>query len=330
MKLPRRRFLHLAALAAAIAVLSVTLSGHGAWAQTTRTIKVVVPYPAGGVADTLARLLAEQIDRTQGPTVIIENRPGAGAVIGTEAVARAAPDGNTVLLMPNAFVINPQLRKVDYDARAGFEPICYLTRTPTVIAVNSASPYRTLADLINAARAKPGDVTLASTPGGVSHLAFVMLTRAAGVNMTFVPYPGDAPGINALLGGHVTSVFYSYPAVAAHVNAGKLRPLATASRTRIEPLPDVPTIAESGYKDFESDSWYSWYGLFAPAKTPKERLAQIAGWFTAALHASEIKPKLAVQGHDPVGMCGADFGALVRKQYDEYGRLIREAKIKSE
>jgi tripartite-type tricarboxylate transporter receptor subunit TctC len=237
-------------------------------------------------------------------------------VIGTEAVAPSAPDGNTALLTTSAFVVTPHLRKVNYDALADFEPICLLTRTPLLIAVNSVSPYLTLADLISAARAKPGDVTLASTPGGISPIAVEMLTRAAGVKMTFVPYPSDAPAVNALLGGHVTSVFYSYPAVAAQVNAGKLRVLAT-----------VPTIAESGYKDIEVVSWYA---LFAPAKTPKERLAQLTGRFTAALQAPEIKSRLADLDHERVGICGSDFAAQVRKEYDRYGRVIREANIKAE
>jgi tripartite-type tricarboxylate transporter receptor subunit TctC len=330
MKIPRRRFLNLAAgatglVSVAISVLAVT--GSAAWSQTSRTIKIVVPFAAGGVADTLARLLAEQIGRTQGPTVVVENRSGAGSVIGTEAVARATPDGNTVLLTAAIFATNPQLRKVNYDALTSFEPICYLTRIQSVIAVNSVSPYRTLADLINAARAKPGDVTLASTQGGVSQMAFEMLKRAASVNMTFVAYPGDAPAVNALLGEHVTSVLFTYPAVAAQVSADRLRVLAIASQERIKPLPEVPTIAESGYKDIDADNWF---GLFAPAKTPKERLAQLAGWFSTAVQSPEIKPKLAVMGHDPVGICGADFGAFVRKQYDHYGRVIREANIKAE
>jgi tripartite-type tricarboxylate transporter receptor subunit TctC len=311
----------------ALAVSVVASAGQYAWPQSAATIKIVVPYPAGGVGDTLARLLAEQIGRTQGRVLIVENRPGANGLIGTEAAARAAPDGNTALLTTNSLLMNPHMRKVNYDALVDFQPICRLTRTPTVIAVNSASPYHTVADLIGAARAKPGDVTLASNPGGLSQIAFEMLTRAAGVNITFVPYAGDAPAVNALLGGHVTSVLYSYPAVAAQVNAGKLRVVATASRTRIEPLPEVPTIAESGYKDIEVDAWF---GLFAPAKTPKERLAQLTGQFTAALQSPEIKSKLGDLDHVLVGMCGSDFGALVRKEFDEYGRVIRAANIKAE
>ena len=219
--------------------------------------------------------------------------------------------------------MNPHLRKVNYDPVTSFEPICYLVNAPTVIVVNSASPYRTLADLLDAARARPGDLTLAGS--GLFYIAFEMLKRAANLNMTFVPYPGGAPAVTALLGEHVTSMFTDYPTLAEQLKAGKLRALATGSRTRAEALPDVPTVAESGYKDYDMEQWF---GVSAPAKTPKERVSQLVGWFTAALRVPEVKAKLAVQGLYPVGICGADFGAFVRKQYDDYGRVIREANIK--
>src|SRR5882757_2801018 len=157
MKLPhRRQFLHLAAGAAAFSVL-LALTIHGAWSQTTRTIRVVVPFAPGGATDVLARLLAEQIGRTQALTMIIENRPGAGTVIATEAVARATPDGSTVLMMANSFVINPHLRKLNYEPLTSFSPLCHLVNHPLVIVVNSASSYRTLAELLNAARARPSE-----------------------------------------------------------------------------------------------------------------------------------------------------------------------------
>jgi tripartite-type tricarboxylate transporter receptor subunit TctC len=162
MGLPRGRFLHLAGLAAAVAVLSITLPGHGAWAQTKRTIKIVVPAQPGGAGDILARWLGEQIGPAQGQAVLIENRPGAGAVIGAEAVSRAAPDGNTLLMSASDLLVSPHLRKLNYDLLTSFEPVCELVSVPTVIVVNDASPYRTLADLLNAARAKPGDLTLGS------------------------------------------------------------------------------------------------------------------------------------------------------------------------
>src|SRR5262245_22477836 len=160
--LHRRKFLHVAAGAAGLTALVLTAFGAGA--QATRTIKIIVPYAAGGGVDILARLLAEQVGRSHGPTIVVENRPGAGTVIGTEAVSRAAPDGNTVLMTQPTFVINPHLRKQNYDPLAGFEPICKLVTFPTVIVVNSASSYRTLRDLLNAARAQPGGLTMAAVP----------------------------------------------------------------------------------------------------------------------------------------------------------------------
>src|SRR5439155_355407 len=173
--------------------------------------RIVVPFPAGGSADILARLLGEQISKAQGPTVLVENRPGGGASIAYEAVARAAPDGNTLVINGNSLVINPLLRKVNYDPLTSFEPVCHLVSSPQVIVVNSASPYRTLTELFDAARAKPGELSLASVgPATTQHIGFEQLKRLAKVDLTYVPYPGGAPATNALLGGHVTAVLENY------------------------------------------------------------------------------------------------------------------------
>src|SRR5215510_15524608 len=205
MKRPSRLFLHLGMRAAVLGILYVVLPNHGAWSQTSRTIKIINPYPPGGTADIVARVLSEQIGRSQGVTMMIENRPGGGTVIGTEAVARAAADGNTLLITSVVFVINPHLRKLNYDPLTSFEPICNLVQSPQVIVANSSSPYRTMADLTSAARAKPGQLTFASTgPASPSHVAFEMLKRAGSLDMIYVPFPGNAPTINAVSGGHVT------------------------------------------------------------------------------------------------------------------------------
>ncbi|MFL5002955.1 MAG: Bug family tripartite tricarboxylate transporter substrate binding protein [Xanthobacteraceae bacterium] len=315
-------------LAVMLFLFICVLSGSDAWSQSTRTIRIVVPFAPGGGADILARLVAEQIGRAQGPTMVIENRPGAGTVIASEAVARAAPDGSTVLIVANSFVINPNLKKVNYDPLTSFEPVCHLTRSPNVVAVHSTSPFGTLADLVNAARGKPGELTMAfNGPATSQHIGFEKLRRAANVHLTHVPYPGGGPAVNALVGQHVTSLFVNYPSVAEQVKAGRLRALAIASRTRLETLPDLPTIAESGYPDYEEDVWF---GSVAPAKTPKETVSQLAAWFAAAVQAPEIKQKLLVQELYPVGTCGADFAAYLRQHYDEYGRVIRDSNIKAE
>jgi tripartite-type tricarboxylate transporter receptor subunit TctC len=328
MQFPRRKFLHVAVGAVGICILSIGISNHRAWSQTARTIKFVIPVPPGGALDFLGRLMAEQIGRAEGAKIIVENRAGAANVIAMEAVARAAPDGNTVLINGPALAISPHLRKVDFDPFASFEAICHLVNSPTVLVVNSASPYRTLADLLSAARAKPGTLTLASVgPGTPFHIGFELLRRGAGIDMNYVTYPGSAPAVTALLGEHVTTVLGNYVDVVSQVNAGKLRVLASATPSRIDPLPDVPTFAESGYEGVEADVWF---GTVVPAHTPKETVAQLAGWFTQALQGSDVRSKLAVQQLYPVGQCGVDYSSFVRKRYTEYGRVIREANIKGE
>jgi tripartite-type tricarboxylate transporter receptor subunit TctC len=331
MKPPRRKFLRPMACAIAscvIAAIATVPIGRGAWSQAPRTIKIVVPVPPGGGMDFLARLLADQIGHTQGVTVLIESRPGAGAMIATEAVSRAAPDGATLLIQSPSFVIDPHVRKLSYDPLTSFEPVCALVAAPNVIAVNGASPFRTLADLVDAARSHPGDLTIASIgPASQQQMAIEMLKRAAGIELTYIPYSGSAPTVTALLGEHVTSLMAAYANLAEQLQSGRLRALAAVSRTRIEQLPNVPTIAESGYRDFEVDNWF---GVLAPAKTSKETVSRLSGWFAAAMQVPEVKAKLVAQGLYPVAICGADFGKLLRKQYDEYGRLVRETSIKAQ
>jgi tripartite-type tricarboxylate transporter receptor subunit TctC len=311
-------------LGVAFAAMSVVALVCQAGSAQTQTIRIVNPFPPGGTTDMVARLLADQISRTRGTSVIVENRPGAGSVLGTEAVARAAPDGNTLLIAANSFVINRIVRKLDYDPLS-FEPICLLARSAHVVAVNSAAPYRTLGDYLADARAHPGTLTNASVgPATGHHIAFEMLKRAANVDITFVPFPGNVPAVNALLGSHVTSVIVNYQDVAGQLKAGKLRALATTLRARLEELPDVPTVIESGLKDFETETWI---GLVAPPKTPQATVAQLASSTGSALQAPEVKAKLLAVGLSPVGLCGAGFAEYIHKQHDEYARVIRASNI---
>jgi tripartite-type tricarboxylate transporter receptor subunit TctC len=316
----------LGALALTGAVLA--MPAYPATSQGARTIRVVISVPPGGSIDLLVRILADYISTAKGQSIIVESRPGAGGIIAAEAVARAAPDGNTLLINNNGMIISSILRKVNYDPRTSFEPICYLVTTPQIIVVNSAAPYRTLAELVGAARAKPAELSIASVgPNTTQHIGIERFKRLAQANLIYVPYPGGAPTVNALLGAHVTSAVLNWSEIGEQLTAGKVRALATMALQRIEPLPNLPTVAESGYRDFETDVWF---GLVAPAKTPKETIAQLIDWFSAALLAPEVKSKLTTQALYPNPICGAKFEAHISRQSDLYARLIRELNIKTE
>jgi tripartite-type tricarboxylate transporter receptor subunit TctC len=194
--------------------------------------------------------------------------------------------------------------------------------------VSAASPYHTLADVLAAARAKPGTLTMASIgPGSPFHLGFEKLKRMSKVDMTFIPYPGNGPSVNALLGEHVTMMFGTYANVAEHLKTGRLRAVAATTRKRIEELPDLPTVAESGFPDYEVPAWFA---AFAPAQTPRPIVSELAGWLTAAMQTPEVKQKLLIQGLYPTGVCGAEFAGSLRAEFDDLGRIIRESNIKAE
>ena len=305
---------------------AIAFANVSAWSQAQRTIKIVISVPPGGTIDLLVRTVGDYLSRSRGVTVIVESRPGAGSIIAAETVARAAPDGNTLLINSNGQMISPLLRKVNFDPRTSFEPICFLVDSPQVLVVNSKSPYRTLAEFVDAARARPGELSISTVgPNTTQHIAVERFKRVAGIDLTYVPFTGGAPAINALLGGHVTAVLQNFSEAGEQVHAGGLRALATPSRERIAPLPGVPTIAESGYKDFVAEVWF---GLVAPAKTPQPILTQYIEWFGGAIEAPEVKAKLVASALYPNRRCGADFAAHIQRQVDEFSRVIAELKLK--
>ncbi len=283
-----------------------------------------MPYTPGSGPDITSRLMSDQISKAHGVNMVVENRPGAGTVIGTEAAARAAPDGSTVVMVANTFVINPAVGRGNYTVPGSFEPVCQLAATPMVLVVQGSSPYKTLKDLVDAAKA--GKVVFASGgPASSLHIAIEVLKIAQKLDSSYVPYGGTGPAINALMGGHVTAVWADYPTVVRQIKAGTLRPLVTASSGPIDALPGVPTLNSTGLAKHEADIFY---GIVAPAKTPPAALTQLAGWFEAAMKAPEVKPKLAQQGLFPAVKCGAAFGSFMKNLTDEYGRIIKEAGIK--
>jgi tripartite-type tricarboxylate transporter receptor subunit TctC len=324
----RRRLTLRAATALAFGLLAALPAARSALAQSKSNIKFIVPLAPGGPNDTTARLMADEIGKAQGVNMIVENRPGAGTVIGTEVVARAAPDGATILMSAGSFIVNSTVKKLDYDPLTSFEHICYLVESPQVIAVPASSPLKTIGDLLKAAKEKPGALTLAANgPATAPHIEFEMFKHAAGVDMTFVPFPGDAPSLNALLGEQVSAALFDYATAAPQLAAGKLRVLVVGTEKRLPGLPDVPTIGEAGYKDLE---WVGTLGVVAPAKTSKKDMDQLIGWFTAALKNPELEKKLANLGLFPKGLCGADYTAFLKKQMAQFQRGVKEANIKAE
>jgi len=310
-------------VAFAIVTLIGALASSTAWPQAGRTIRLIMPFPPGGPADAMARLVAQQIGTAGGPSIVVESHPGAGTEIGTEYVARSAPDGNTLLIISPSFIVLPHVRKLKYDPLRDFVPICQLATFPPLIVVNSDSPYRTLADFIAAAHARPGVLTYGTIgPATSSQVAFEMLIQAAKANITFVPFTGYTPAIQALLAHQVTAAQADLTTLQGQLQTGQLRALATTAAARVPVLPKVPTVMESGYKDVGAE-FYG--GVVAPAKTPQATVNQTIREFSEAIKTAEIKAKFASLGFIPGGQCGADFGAVLRKDYETYGRTIREA-----
>jgi tripartite-type tricarboxylate transporter receptor subunit TctC len=330
--MPRFRWLRAGFVASFVASVLALVVPQPAWSQSGapsgRTVKVIISVPPGGTIDFLVRVLGDQIGKANGPTIIVESRPGAGSLIAAEAVAKAAPDGNTLLVNTNGLLINAALRRARFDPVAGFEPICHLVSSPQILVVNSASPYQTVRDLFDAARKDAGALSIATIgPNSTQHIAVRKLMKLAGIDMTYVPFTGGAPAINALLGGHVSAVLQNYSEAGEQVHAGKLRALAVASAGRLDLLPDVPSIVEAGYPDAVTDVWF---GLVAPAKTPPEQMTQLIDWFGKAIRTADVKARLLQQGLYPDGRCGADFAAHIRRQADDYARAVAEMNLKAE
>lgn len=309
----------------------LTLTAHAAQAESLvgKSVRIIVPYPAGGAGDVIARVLAQQIAESGGPTFVVENRPGAGSIIGSDVAARATPDGLTILLVENPFILGSVLHPTDhYHPVKSFDPICYLADTPSVIAVAGNSEFKTLAEFLKAAKDKPGTLSYGSTgPASTVHIAGELLKRAAGVELIYVPFPGTPPVVNAVLGGHVNAVIANYSDLKAQIDAKGLRALAAPSASRVEPLPDLPSLGELGFKDIEASVWF---GFVAPIGTPQDMLAQFEKYFTAAIQVPAVKAKLNVVGLYPKVSCGAEFGKFIATQTADYTKFVKEFDIKGE
>ena len=322
--LNRRELLAAGAASAAVAIAPTAL----AQSFPAKPVRIVVPWTAGGTGDIQARLLAQHMTQTLGQPVLVENKPGGGTIIGTGFVAKAPADGHTLLLMANSFVINAKLHNnLPYDGIKAFEAVACLTNSPQLIAVNAASPYRTFKDWVDAARAKPGTISYATVgPATTQHIAGEMLQRAAGIRLIYTPFGGGAPAVNAVLAGHVDTVLANVSEMSSFLEAGKLRALAVTTAQRLDSLKQVPTVIESGYPGYEAAAWF---GLVAPAGTPREAVTKLAQAANAALADAEIRKKLLGVGLEPYSMDPSKFAAHISDQFARYSRVIDEAGIKA-
>jgi tripartite-type tricarboxylate transporter receptor subunit TctC len=323
MKLPRRKFLHLVAGAAALPAVS-----RIAWAQTypSRPVRIVVGFPPGGPTDIAARLIGQSLSERLGQQFVIENRPGAGSNIGTEAVVRAPPDGYTLFLAYSANAINATLYdKLNFSFIRDIAPVAAINREPLVMLVNPSFPAKTVPEFIAYAKANPGKINFASggngTPPHVSGELFKMMT---GVNLVHVPYRGGGPALTDLLGGQVQSMFVAISASIEYVRAGNLRPLAVTTASRSDALPDIPTVGDF-IPGYEASTWC---GIGAPKGTSAEVIDKLNKEINAGLVDPKMKARLANMGSTALPGSPADFGKLIADEAEKWGKVIRAANIK--
>ena len=293
-----------------------------------RPVRLSVPFPAGGTTDILARAIAQKLSEGLGQQFVVDNRPGAGGNIGADFVAKAPPDGYTLLMgTVGTQAINTSLyAKMPYDAAKDFAPVVLVAGVPNVLVVNTALPVRTVADLVKLAKEKPGTINFASSGNGTSiHLSGELFKVMTGVQMSHVPYKGSAPALVDLIGGQVQVMFDNLPSALPHVKSGKLRAVAVTSTKRAPALPDVPTIAESGVPGFEATSWF---GILGPAGTPRDVVTKIDAEANKALQSSEMKEKLLSQGAEAAGGSPEQFGDYIKSETVKWAKVVKESGAK--
>ena len=314
--------------AASTLVLSVLPGAALAQAWPNKPVRLVVPFPAGGTTDILARAMAQKLSESLGQAFVVDNRPGAGGNIGSDIVAKSAPDGYTLLMgTVGTHAINPGLYpKMPYDHVKDFVPVVLVAGVPNVLVVHPDVPVRSVADLVALARAKPGTINFASSGAGTSiHLSGELFKSLAGVQITHVPYKGSAPALTDLLGGQVQIMFDNLPSALPHIKSGKLRALAVTSTKRAPALPDLPTIAESGVPGFEASSWF---GILAPAGTPRDIVMRINVEANKALQSAEMKEKLLGQGAEAVGNPPEFFADTIRTETTKWAKVVKDSGAK--
>jgi tripartite-type tricarboxylate transporter receptor subunit TctC len=298
-------------------------------AYPSRPVRVVVPFAPGGPNDIIVRLVAQRLAESLGQPFLVENRAGAGGNVGTDHVAKSAPDGYTLLSVgPGSLIINPLIGKVPYDTRRDFAPITIMARAPNALAAHPSLPVRSVKELIALARVRPGAINYGSGGNGSTpHLSAALFAAMAGIELTHVPYRGTAPATADLIGGQVQIAFLGIPAVLPHLKSGKLRVLAVTGLQRSPELPDVPTVDESGVPGYEVSPWY---GLLAPAGTPRAVVARLADETTRIVRTEDLREKLAAQGADAAGGTPEEYAAVIRADTSTWARVIDRAGLRSE
>jgi tripartite-type tricarboxylate transporter receptor subunit TctC len=313
---------------AALCLLPLIALG-GAAAQTfpSQTVKIIVPFPAGGTTDILARQVAQELAQKWGVSVVVDNRAGASGTIGSEHLVQSAPDGHTLMITATHHVINPSLHKnLRYDTRADFTPIALVASVPNVLVVNPFMPVKNVQELIRYAKDRPGKVHFGSTgTGGANHLSGELFKLSTGIDIVHVPYKGAAPALNDLLGGHIPMMFDSLPGVVQHIRSGKLRALGVTSLKRAPVMPDIPTIDESGVKGFDATAWF---GMYAPANMPAQLTKKISGDVLEVLQSPRIRTQFAELGAEPGTMSQPEFAAFVNDEVSKWGKVIAKGNIK--
>jgi tripartite-type tricarboxylate transporter receptor subunit TctC len=315
----------------AVAAVATLAAGSAAVAQSafpSKAVHIFVPYAAGGGVDILARTLGDVVSRQWGQSVIVENRPGAGGLVASQALVTSPPDGYTLIVVASGHATNPFLYpKIPYDTFKDFTPISLLASSPNILLVRADSPFKTLGDMIAQARAKPGSLSFGDAGTGTStHLAGELLKNLAKIDLNAIPYKGGAPSINDLLGGQIPMSFNNGPESVGQIEAGTLRALAVTTASRASFLPNVPSMAETvpGY-DTEV-----WWGLLGPAGMPPDLVAKLSHDFVAALNTDPVKERLGKLGASPIGSSPGEFDAKIHADYKKWGPIIEAAGMKAE
>jgi len=330
----------LAMKAGVLALCAFAMAGAPALGQTTSTgsgqaypekpVRVIVPFPPGGAADIIARHVTQKLSEALGTQFIVDNRGGAGGAIGTDNVARATPDGYTLLFgSSSAMSINPHIgAKPPYDPLRSFTPVILVGHAPNVLVVHPSVPARSVKDLIAVAKARPGALNFASNGAGtLSHLTGELFMQRAGIKMLHVPYKGAAPAVIDTVAGNVSILFAAYPSVSGQARAGKLRALAVTSAKRVEIAPQLPTVAEAALPGFESSQWW---GLYGPAGVAAGIVTRLNTELNNIFRMSDVKKRLAADGAEPAGGTPNDLAVYLRNDYEKWGKVVRAAGIRGE